>query len=114
MRTSGHKLADLEADISELGDDWVPPVTKDRLAWFEYFRDIKKTGSEALKQIGECNDFPMYIESMRSFRKEFNERIRVVKRYVKDVKTKQEIMHKRRGRQYYSSVPRFTLAIQVV
>ena len=83
MRTSGHKLADLEADISELGDDWVPPVTKDRLASLQVSHHTNKEICNTLKDTGECNDFPGFIESMHSAKKEFNEQILQVERQVK-------------------------------
>ena len=103
IRTSEDTLETLKAEISELGE-CIATDHEENLDWLRSHHDFEATTLHTLNRTGECNDFPMYIERMRSYRKEFNERIRAVKRYVKDAKTKQKIMQKimrkRHGRQY--------------
>ena len=82
MRTSGHKLLTLKAEILELGK-WVAPIAKDSLDWLELSHDIRVTLCDTLNETGECNSFYWFNARMNSFKIEFNEEIPTVEQQVK-------------------------------
>ena len=66
MRTSEDTLERLEADIDGLGN-WIAPIAKDNLDSLQCSYHTNKEICDTLMETGECNDFPGFIETMRSF-----------------------------------------------
>ena len=76
----------LKETIRDLGD-WIVPAAKEKLGSLQVSLHTNKEICNTLMETGECNDFPGFIENMRSFRKDYHEQIRAVQNYVKQARS---------------------------
>ena len=93
MRTSGHEVATLEAEILGNNGEWIPRPTKENMAMVRNSNNYLHSLLDALKEAGECDDFSGFIEGMHKFKNEFKTLIAGIKESVNVSKAAhQEIM----------------------
>ena len=83
MRTSGDTLERLDANIDGLGN-WIAPIAKDNLGSLRCSYHTNKEIYDKVMETGECNDFPGFIQSMRSFKQQFKTHVPKLEKLVKD------------------------------
>ena len=81
LKTSADRLETINEVILELGS-WVPPVATAKQRELGFLHTSIQALANEIKETGECIDFPLFIETMSAFKRDFDSEQAVIELLV--------------------------------